>query len=270
MHRKTPEEREAIRAALRLNILFDRISVEQLDVMIGAMQLREFAPATEVIRQGDTDGDAFYVVESGTCDIVIAGTGRVMQVIGGHARNYFGELALLYDAPRAATVVTVGDVRCWALDRTTFKSVMIDTETGRQRAQDAFLQQVPVLVGLSPIERLRVADALKRAEVATRQPVVREGRPGNLFYVIERGEMRVTKQAAGGAQVEVSRRLQRGDYFGELALLHEEVRQATVTATMPSVVWHLDRRTFKRLLGPLEFLLKQNAELYDEFVAAGV
>ena len=56
--------------------------------------------------------------------------------------------------------MTVGDVRCWALDRTTFKSVMIDTETGRQRAQDAFLQQVPVLVGLSPIERLRVADAL--------------------------------------------------------------------------------------------------------------
>ena len=61
-----------------------------------------------------------------------------------------------------------------------------------------------------------------------------------------------------------------GGSFGELALLHAEVRQATVTATKPSILLQLDRMTFKRLLGPLEFILKQNAELYDDIVAAGV
>ena len=92
---------------------------------------------------------------------------------------------------------------------------------------------------------------------------MQEGSAGNAFYIVADGEVKVTKESEDG---EVSKRLACGDYFGELALLHCDRRQATVTATKKARVLVLDRRTFKRLLGPLETMLKQNAELYDTYV----
>lgn len=69
-------------------------------------------------------GDYYYVLSSGVCDIFVNGK-KVLEV---HKGRGFGELALLYDAPRAATVVASSDdVRTWAVDRITFKQVMIGT-----------------------------------------------------------------------------------------------------------------------------------------------
>ena len=85
--RKTAEERAAIEAALRLNILFERLGDEEMAVMVGAMQAQSFEPATSIIRQGE-DGDLFYILEEGVCDIFVEGVGRVMQVVGGDARAF--------------------------------------------------------------------------------------------------------------------------------------------------------------------------------------
>jgi cAMP-dependent protein kinase regulator len=56
-----------------------------------------------------------------------------------------------------------------------------------------------------------------------------------------------------------------GDYFGERALLKNEPRAANVVAKSNCVVVQMDRHSFKRLMGPLEDLLKRNMDLYESF-----
>ena len=60
-----------------------------------------------------------------------------------------------------------------------------------------------------------------------------------------------------------------GHYFGEIALLTNETRKATVTAVKPTKCLSLDRKTFKRLLGSLENKLRSNIDAYEKFVSAG-
>jgi len=88
-----------------------------MDIIIGAFQKKTFSKGDDIISQG-AEGDMFYVVEDGECEIFVTGVGKVMEIGGfGSSRNFFGELALLYDAPRAATVTAAGKVTCWGLDR---------------------------------------------------------------------------------------------------------------------------------------------------------
>ena len=75
-----------------------------------------------MIRQGDV-GDFFYVLDTGHCDINVEGVGKVMDVGPGGS---FGELALMYDAPRAATVTATEPSTTWALDQLTFKKTIMD------------------------------------------------------------------------------------------------------------------------------------------------
>ena len=86
-----------------------------------------------------------------------------------------------------------------------------------------------------------------QAEYVEGNNIIVEGDEGNNFYIIRDGEVKATKTGKG----EVSKRLVRGDFFGELALLSSDKRQATITATKPTKVLALARAEFSRLLGPL-------------------
>ena len=78
-----------------------------------AMDAVKFKPGEQIINQGDK-GDKFYVIGAGTCDISVKGKGSVMTASRGVA---FGELALMFNQPRAATVTAEGDVVAWQASR---------------------------------------------------------------------------------------------------------------------------------------------------------
>jgi CRP-like cAMP-binding protein len=83
----------------------------------------KFRAGDTIVRQGDTDTDRFYIVEEGECKAEMDGVeGEVCaRMMRG---SYFGERALLTDAPRAATVTAVIDTRCLAMDRAAFVRLM--------------------------------------------------------------------------------------------------------------------------------------------------
>jgi ATP-binding cassette subfamily B protein len=108
------------------------------------------------------------------------------------------------------------------------------------------LTRVELLSGL-PGELLHtLASRMEREDVAAGETVVREGEPGERFYVVLSGLMSVTQEELG------ERRLLRpGDTFGEVALAMNVPRTASVRALVPAVVASCDRATFDELLRPL-------------------
>ena len=259
---KTPEEEAALRQLLKNHVLLQGTKDADIDIVLGAFQGLRFLRGAAIITQGEL-GDNFYVLESGACDIWVQREGgareRVMRATPGTS---FGELALLYDSPRAASVVATERCKCWALDRETFKRILMGNAVRRNAPYEAFLDNVPCLQQLGRYEKLKLTDALRSQSVAAGDAVVREGTYGNDFYIIEEGEVRVTKPSRG--PVEVCRRLGPSDFFGERALLSTEKRAATVTAVKPTQLLVLDRESFLRLLGPLEGILRREMQGYIE------
>ena len=108
------------------------------------------------------------------------------------------------------------------------------------------LSRVGLLSSL-PGERLtEIARLLERKEVPPGQRVVREGDPGERFYIILSGIFAVSQEDLGPRRV-----LRPGDYFGEVALAMNVPRTASVRALTPAVVASCDRETFDDLLRPL-------------------
>lgn len=114
-------------------------------------------------------------------------------------------------------------------------------------------------------ERSKLADAIKEANYSPNEYVIKQGDFGNNFYILISGEAVATKTLPGTTTEEVVMHYKSGDYFGELALLSDEPRAANVIAKTQLKVAVFDRMSFKRLLGPLEDILKRNMANYKNF-----
>lgn len=296
---KTPEQLLRIRASTSNNFIFRDLDEEQESGVLGSMQELKVEKDEVVIRQGDV-GEFFYIVESGQMNCYIRTEVPPAWLAGqpsssvspsdhflqpGYHPEYgkkvaeckqgscFGELALMYGHPRAATVIAVEKSVLWSLDRITFRTIILKAAHRRRTMYEQFLSSVSLLSSLSSEEKSKIADALESRVYLDGEAVVREGDPGDTFFFVEEGEAVVTKTKKGDddEQREITvGHLRKGDYFGELSLLYLAPRAATVSAvvrTDPSQpklkVAALDASAFTRLLGPLREIMERNAgEVY--------
>jgi CRP-like cAMP-binding protein len=116
----------------------------------------------------------------------------------------------------------------------------------RSSATSHELARVELLAGLPGQTLGKLAKQMVREEIAPGTAVIREGDPGERFYVVFAGMLTVTNSSMGEREI-----LRPGDYFGEVALAMDVPRTATVTAMTPAVVASCDRATFDELLRPL-------------------
>jgi uncharacterized protein YaiE (UPF0345 family) len=125
---KPEASKKVIRAALQgsAGFLFSSLSPDELETVVGAMTEKTVTAGDVVIKQGDK-GDYFYVAESGSFSIFVNGN----KVASRGPGDSFGELALLYNCPRAATIQADGPGRLWALDRVTFRFMVASTREGQ-------------------------------------------------------------------------------------------------------------------------------------------
>ena len=166
----------------------------------------------------------------------------------------FGELALMYNAPRAATVMSA-EAGCtlWALDRITFRRILMDSTFQRRRLYESFLEEVPLLSTLTKYERSKIADALETQKFPAGTTIIKEGDAGEAFYLLESGEAEAYKN---GTENPV-KHYTKGDYFGELALLNDAPRAASVISKTEVKVATLGKDGFQRLLGPVESIMRR-------------
>ncbi|KAJ3294636.1 hypothetical protein HK104_003454 [Borealophlyctis nickersoniae] len=259
---KTDEQKQRIQQAIQANFLFRSLDEEQFTDVVNALTEKRVSAGEEVIKQGGI-GDFFYAVESGTLDVFVSRNGQPpVKVTDYGPGGSFGELALMYNAPRAATVVATGDCVLWALDRVTFRRILMENTSRKRRMYEAFLEEVPLLMSLEPYERHKIADALESVTFNDSEVVIRQGDVGDAFYIIESGEARVTRTDENGIEHEMPG-LKKGDYFGELALLTDKPRKATVSAKGRLKCATLGKKAFVRLLGPVVDIIKRNADNYE-------
>lgn len=265
---KSDEETSRILEILKKNVLFKHLDPDQMNTVKDAMFLVNHKDQDVIIQQGD-DGDNFYVVDSGTVDVFVKMEDGEKKVLDYSDGDSFGELAIMYNAPRAATCKATSDVRLWALDRVSFKVILMNTTIKKRNVYKGFLQQVPILAQLTEYEILTIADALQEESFADGEVICKQDESGDTFYIIKEGTAVCTQKNSAGQEGEVAR-LADGAYFGEIALLTSKPRQATVTATGQLQCLTLDRKTFKRVMGPLQDILMRNLEAYTKFQAANI
>ena len=114
-------------------------------------------------------------------------------------------------------------------------------------------------------ERSKLSDAFKEEHYGSDEAVIKEGDEGNVFYLVMSGEAIATKTFEPGKPPQEVYKYKPGDYFGERALLKNEPRAANIIAVTDLTVVALDRHSFKRLLGPMEEILKRNLAHYQQF-----
>ena len=263
---KTPEQINRIKSRILNSFLFGNLEPKDLEIVIKAMEEKRFNSGDAVITQGE-NGDCLYLIETGelNCYKKINDVEKcVKHYIQGDS---FGELALLYNCPRAATVKAVTDVITWCLDRETFNHIVKDAAQKKRERYEGFLKKVDILSTVDTYELMQISDALKTATYQENDYIIREGELGDVFYFLEEGNCVATKTLVPGQPAKTIKDYKEGDYFGERALIKGEPRYANIIAKSAVVkVISLDRESFKRLLGPIEEILKRNMDKYETFV----
>jgi len=136
----------------------------------------------------------------------------------------------------------------------------------KRKVYDEFLSKVSILADLDKWERATVADALEPANFDIGTHVIEQGQPGDEFFLIIEGQADVMQKPSDDAPFEKVGELGPSDIFGEIALLLDRPRAATVIAKTPLKCVKMDRARFERVMGPCREILKRDIKKYNSYV----
>jgi CRP-like cAMP-binding protein/Zn-dependent protease len=227
--------------------MFDDLPEDLLSDLAGRVTLSRYPSGKPVFRQGDRP-DAFYVVRTGTLHVVEenpeTGKDRVLRMLG--PGDVFGELGLVNGAPRSATVRPVVESELFVVDESTFDRLLAGMIT--KQDVEPTLQMAAELRSLRPFASLTSSDIGLLMEhggwanVPPEEAIIREGEEGDSFYAVGAGKLDVFRDG------QLIGTLGPGSHFGEVALLMDVPRTATVVAKTPVRVFRIDREAFDRVI----------------------
>lgn len=248
---KSPETTELIVQALLGNFLFYAIDRADVEAIVHEMTEKNVDAGDVVINEGDS-GDFPHVVECGQFTVTVKGA-----VVGAAQRDScFGELALIYNCPRTATVACATGGKLWALARVTFRRLVARLQREQLAECKNALRKVALLHPLTESQLGQLAEAAQLVTFAQGERIIKKGERGNVLY-IKSGSVLCTDFDSTGTNP-TSLQLTENDYFGERALMTHEPRAANVTAETDVTLIALDRQAFDDLLGSLREVIDHN------------
>jgi cGMP-dependent protein kinase len=232
------QERAIIKAALAQQIMFSSLSDENTECVIDEMKMFRLQVGQLVFEQGRV-ANHFYVVTTGQLEVTVDSQ-RTSLLNQGHC---FGEQALLQNALRNCSVRALEAAELWGLDRLTFRKVLESAINANYEELLMFISSVKLFNSLTVSQKTSLVEALTSLRYESGQVIVNEGDPGDLFYLIKEGLVSCTQQ---GREL---RRMSKGEFFGEQALLYDTVRTATVTALTEVKCISISREILMEVLG---------------------
>ena len=253
--RKSESERQLIFKSLKKNFVFASLDEKEIETFVRAMDRNKVSKGSEIIKEGDI-GDFFYIIHQGKVKFSVNGN----DVGTASKGDSFGELALLYDCPRAATCTALEDCTFWRVDQTTFRRIMAGSQMDTAGEIKKILVKVPFLAQLSNKILQKFIDALQVVKFGKGELIIRKGDEGKVFYIIKSGKAKVHDISVGGSQFD-DQILEQGDFFGERAIVTSEPRVANITALEDCTTYCLSHQAFIEYLGDFEELVKKSSNL---------
>ena len=108
-------------------------------------------------------------------------------------------------------------------------------------------------------------DILKEERIQPNQYVINQGETGDRFYIVIDGKL-VAEKSCENDEKQIVYQYREGDYFGELSLVHDIDRQASIKTLTACRLVSIDRDTFRRILGPMKQILQRNESRYEQLV----
>lgn len=259
---KTADQKKMLKYELNKCFLFRSVEKENLENIVDAMFEVKVTKSDMLIKQGE-GGDNLYVVEKGKFTAFLTEEDGKIKVLNVYENSgMFGELALMYNMPRACSVKAETDGIVWGLDRYAFRRIVLKSAYIKRKIYEQFFEKVPMLQELNEYEKLNLADALIPVYFRAGEVIIEEGDLADGMYFIEEGEVRCTIYDNDLGKDTTVEEIGQGHYFGELALVTTQPRAATVTAVTDVKLAFLDVEAFERLLGPCIHLMKRNIKTY--------
>lgn len=241
--------KELLKQAILDNDFLKNLEMGQVKEIVECMYSVEYAAGALIIKEGDI-GSMLYIMEEGRVEVSKEGKLLCYMSPG----KVFGELAILYNCKRTATIKAATGCKLFAIDRKCFQTIMMRTGLIRQAEYTNFLKSVPTFQALQEETLIKIADVLEETYYTQGDYIIRQGARGDTFYIISKGRVRVTMKSPGSVEEKHIRYLEKGEFFGEKALQGEDIRTANIVADDPDGVTCLviDRDSFNQLIGTLD------------------
>ncbi|XP_030557476.1 cGMP-dependent protein kinase, isozyme 2 forms cD4/T1/T3A/T3B isoform X3 [Drosophila novamexicana] len=225
------------------------LDLAQIREIVDCMYPVKYPAKNLIIKEGDV-GSIVYVMEDGRVEV--SREGKYLSTLSG--AKVLGELAILYNCQRTATITAISECNLWAIERQCFQTIMMRTGLIRQAEYTDFLKSVPIFKDLPEDTLIKISDVLEETHYQRGDYIVRQGARGDTFFIISKGKVRVTIKQPDTQEEKFIRMLGKGDFFGEKALQGDDLRTANIICESPEGVSCLviDRETFNQLISSLD------------------
>ncbi|XP_043111990.1 cGMP-dependent protein kinase 1a isoform X2 [Puntigrus tetrazona] len=252
---KSDRSKELIKSAILDNDFMKNLEMSQIQEIVDCMYPVDYDKNSCIIKEGDV-GSLVYVMEEGKVEVSKEGLKLCTMGPG----KVFGELAILYNCTRTATVRTVTSVKLWAIDRQCFQTIMMRTGLIKHAEYMELLKSVLTFRGLPEEILSKLADVLEETHYEDGDYIIRQGARGDTFFIISKGKVTMTREDCPGQEPVYLRSMGKGDSFGEKALQGEDIRTANVIAAESVTCLVIDRDSYKHLIGGLEDVSNKGSE----------
>lgn len=235
---KYAKDIDLIDTSLNKHFIFNNLTDEQKNLIVDHMKLYTLSAGSIVFEQNQP-GNNFFVIASGKVEVIVNQKRKTILKAG----DSFGELALLHGTLRSASIKTIERSTFWSVDRNTFRKVVQSLNSLYYQENKEFLLKIQIFSILTEDQLEALLSALTTQKFGPGVKIVNDGDPGDLFYLIKEGTVSVVK---GGEEL---RKMGKGDYFGEQALLYDQNRTATIVTITAVTCLAIGRDALNQALG---------------------
>ncbi|XP_078107742.1 cGMP-dependent protein kinase 1 [Sander vitreus] len=246
---KSQESQRLIEAAFLKNDLLKNLDKGEIRAVIGCMYPTTINQGCYVIQEG-ANGAQAYVLEEGQLEVTKDGR-RLLTI---EPEDMFGELALLYNCSHTYSVSARTDSKLWVLDGKSYQTILMQSSLNSLSHSMELLSSVHFLQPLPEDIIMKMSDLMEETHYSEGDYIIRQGATGDTFYIISKGQVKVTEKKPGHEEQIVLSKLSERQWFGEKALWGEDVRTLNVVAAAGEVTCLvIDRETFKDIIDGLVF-----------------